>query len=186
MRQGVTVQAATETQRKRKPAFRLLVVFLLPIVIVGGSWTILRLSSRNQPKTLAPEFTLTDIDNNMFSLSSFRGKIVVLDFMATWCSACNQQIPNLEKIWETYRGDIVIISIDIDLSESTERLRAFTQQYTNATWTWARDVANLVQTYQVTGMPKTVVIDQNGFVRFTHVGVTDSSTLIQEIAQLLD
>ena len=72
------------------------------------------------------------------------------------------------------------------LSSSAETLRSFAQGFPYATWIWARDTANLGQVYQVAGIPKTVIIDQDGHIRFTHTVVTYASTFIEEIDQLLD
>jgi len=138
---------------------------------------------------LAPDFTLVDLDGKAFSLKDFRGKIVVLDFMATWCGPCKQQMPHLKVIWERedFRDKVVIISIDVDLREPEEVLRSYRQSYPYATWIWAKDAAEqrVAVAYGVRAIPTIVVIDQEGYVRFVHVGLTSSSTLIQEIEQLL-
>jgi len=133
----------------------------------------------------APDFSLTDLDGNTFSLSDFMGKVVIIDFMATWCGPCRQQMSHYKVVWETYFDKIVLMSIDVDPRESENMLRAFAQQFTYATWIWARDTANLAEAYKVTAIPKTVIIDQDGYVTFTHVGVVDASVLIQEIDQLI-
>ncbi len=94
-------------------------------------------------------------------------------------------MPHYGAIWEKYGDAIVLMSIDIDPRESEETLSAFAQEFPYATWIWARDTANLGQAYQVTAIPKTVIIDQDGYIRFTHTGVTPASAFIQEIDQLL-
>ena len=137
--------------------------------------------------TLAANFSLTDQNGSSSWLSDFIGKVVVIDFMATWCGPCRQQLPHLKVIWEKedYSDKIVLMSIDIDPTESAETLRSFAQGFPYATWIWARDTANLGQAYQVAGIPKTVIIDQDDYIRFTHTGVTYASTFIEKIDQLL-
>jgi thiol-disulfide isomerase/thioredoxin len=137
--------------------------------------------------TLAPDFALTDLDGITFRLSDFKGKVVVLDFMATWCGPCKQQIPHLRTIWEKYRDGVIIISIDVDLSEPEDVLRSYRQNYPYATWIWAKDTAEqrVAVAYGVRAIPTIVVIDQEGHIRFLHVGLTDSSTLAREIDELL-
>jgi len=138
---------------------------------------------------LAPDFLLTDLEGKAFRLSDFRGKVVVIDFMATWCGPCRQQIPHLKAAWEKedYMGSVVLISIDVDVAEPEEALRSYRQGYPYATWIWAKDTAEqrVAQSYRVVAIPTIVIIDQEGYVRFRHVGLTDASTLIQEIDQLL-
>ena len=168
-------------RRKRKIIFGLLILLGVVAVVVVGIFYLLQEHS----PTLAPEFSLTDLNGNAFNLSDFKGKVVVIDFMATWCGPCRLEMPEFKVIWEKYEDDIVMMSIDIDPTESVQTLRSYAQEFPYATWTWARDTANLGQAYHVTRIPKTVIIDQDGYIRFTHVGVTPSSTFIQEVDQLL-
>jgi len=174
-----------EVPIRRRTIYVSLIVLGIIIVAIAGSWY---LQQSRGTGTLAPDFSLTDLNGDAFRLSDFKGKVVVIDFMATWCGPCRQQLPHLKVIWEKedYGDKIVLMSIDIDPTESAETLRSFAQGFPYATWIWARDTANLGQAYQVAGIPKTVIIDQDGHIRFTHTGVTYASTFIEEIDQLLD
>ncbi|MCS7098156.1 MAG: TlpA family protein disulfide reductase [Candidatus Methanomethyliaceae archaeon] len=148
------------------------------IIIVTG-WYILSSSK-------ASDFQLVDINGNYFRLSNFKGKIVILEFMATQCVLCRQQIPYLIEVWEKYRDSIAIISISVDpLRDSDDVLRDFIKRYPNATWIWARDTVNLTIAYKVTAIPKIVIIDKEGNIRFEHLGITSSTIIIQEINKLL-
>ena len=140
----------------------------------------------NQNETVAQDFTLTDLNGNTFHLSDFKGKIVVLDFMATWCGACKQQILHYDEVWKEYENKLVLIIIDIDLRESEGALRKFSEQFSHSDWIWARDTANLAKSYKITAIPKTVIIDQNGYIRYSHTGVIPLSTFKNIINQLLD
>ena len=142
------------------------------------------------PKTenaegLAPDFSLVDIDGNDFTLSSHLGKVVVLNFMATWCGECRSEIPELESVWALYNKTIVIASINIDPFETEEQIRTFRDSYQNATWTWIRDTANVAEAYGVIWIPEAVIVDKNGVIAFTHTGSVHSPTLISEIEQLV-
>ncbi len=113
--------------------------------------------------------------------------MVILDFMATWCGGCRAEIPHLGEIWqkEDYKNKIVIVSINVDPTESAETLKSFAQEFPYATWIWARDTANLAQVYEVVYIPKIVIIDTDGYIRFKHDDVTGASALMSEIDQLL-
>lgn len=81
---------------------------------------------------------------------------------------------------------VVIVSISVDpIYDSEERLREFLKEYPYAEWIWARDTINLRQTHGITAIPTLIVIDQGGYVRFKHVGLTSSSTLVKEIDEIL-
>lgn len=156
-----------------------IIAIILAMAIIVGGWYLTSLSK-------APDFQLIDLDGNAFKLSDFRGKIVILDFMATWCGPCKQQIPYLIEVWQKYGNHVMIISISIDPVRDDEGvLREFADRFPNATWIWARDTANVSITYKVSAIPKIIVIDGSGNIKFEHLGVTHSSTLIQEIEKLL-
>ncbi len=134
---------------------------------------------------MAPDFTLADVKGNVVPLSDFRGKVVLLNFMATWCPACRSEMPVLGQAWAKYKNSIVLISIDIDPTESNDALRNFAATFHYATWIWARDTANLAKAYGVNAPPKTVIIDKDGYISFVHTGVVSEQTLNSEIEQLL-
>jgi len=179
-----STEKIVEVPIRRRTIYVSLIVLGIIIVAISGSWY---LQQSRGTGTLAPDFSLTDLNGDAFRLSDFKGKVVVIDFMATWCGPCRQQLPHLKVIWEKedYSDKIVLMSIDIDPAESAETIRSFAQGFPYATWIWARDTANLRQAYQVAGIPKTVIIDQDGYIRFTHTGVTYASTFIEKIDQLL-
>ena len=160
-----------------------IILFSTAIITISGIW--FTLQNQEHPGILAPAFSLVDLDGTDFKLVDFWGKIVVVDFVATWCGPCRQQIPHYEEIWEKYRDDIVLMSIDVDIRETEETIRAFAQDFPYSTWIWARDTANIGRDYQVTTIPKTVIIDQEGYIRFEHVDVTNASTFTVEIEKLL-
>ncbi len=160
-------------------------IYLLQGSCGAQSDTYLPMDEIENPGVLATDFSLTDLDGNPFKLSDYRGRVVVIDFMATWCGPCRVEMPHYGTIWEKYGETIIIMSIDIDPNETEQTLRNFSQEYPYATWIWAIDTFNLGQPYQVTAIPTTVIIDQDGYIRFTHIGVTPATTFIQEIDQLL-
>jgi peroxiredoxin len=133
----------------------------------------------------APDFTLTDIDGNSVTLSDYQGKVVLLDFFATWCQPCMNEIPNLKTIRDQFQTELVILSISVDpTTDTVAKLQSFRNSY-NVTWEVLRDTKNVYTTYSVTAIPTIYIIDKDGNVNCTHVGTTDASTLANEISPLV-
>jgi cytochrome oxidase Cu insertion factor (SCO1/SenC/PrrC family) len=134
---------------------------------------------------LALNFSLSDLNGNNFMLSNYHGKVVVIGFMATWCGLCRQQMREYNTVWRSYEEKIILVSISIDPNfDNEDVLKSYAKDF-NATWIWARDQSFISQQYGIYAIPTTVIIDQNGYVRFTHVGVIDATTLASEIKSLL-
>lgn len=137
-------------------------------------------------KEEAPNFTLVDINGEQFSLSDHLGKVVLLDFFATWCGPCISEIEHLKSLYNKYSpGQFVILSISVDPnSDTVQILQNFAQQYEIA-WTVARDTTNVADKYGVSPIPHLVMVDTEGYKIHDHVGLTGETTLRSEIDSLL-
>jgi thiol-disulfide isomerase/thioredoxin len=133
----------------------------------------------------APNFTLTDIEGEVFSLSDYQGAVVILDFFATYCAPCIDEIPHLRAIFNDYnRSQLVILSVGVNPSESDALLKDFAQAQ-NMVWRVARDSIQVSDEYGVSYIPTLVIVDSDGYRRFSHVGLTAESVLRNEVDSLL-
>lgn len=133
---------------------------------------------------IAPSFTLTSTDGSLFSLSDYRGSVVVIDFMATWCAPCVVQMEHLRQLYSDYNTHtVVIISIDVDPYETEELIHSFKETH-GENWIFASG-PNVGVAYGVIYIPTLYVIDQQGRVVFKNTGVTSYQTLATEIEKLL-
>lgn len=131
---------------------------------------------------VAPNFV--DTGDDTFSLTSLRGKVVVLDFMATWCGPCKLEMPHLKEIFSSYSAEqVVIISIDVDPTESDETIKQFKATHGDD-WVFASG-SEVGTTYGSVYIPTLYIIDNQGIIAYKNVGVTPSSTLSTEINKLL-
>jgi thiol-disulfide isomerase/thioredoxin len=136
------------------------------------------------PAKAAPDFTLLDIDGQQVSLQQYRGKVVFLNFWATWCIPCREEMPVLERLHQTYQQDLAIISID--LKESVDQVKAFFQKHGLSFPSLLDPNGVVFRDYLVAGMPTTYLIDRDGTMLARGVGGRDwtraeALQLIQEL-----
>ena len=139
----------------------------------------------NPPENPAPDFTITDLDGNKVTLSTFRGKVVVLDLMATWCPPCKEEMKHLNEIHDKYdSARVVIMSIGIDTSESEKQLSDFKNEF-GGDWIFAMDTNNIGDKYTVSNIPTMVIVDKDGQISLRDEGVIKSDKLSEEIDKVL-
>lgn len=114
----------------------------------------------------APDFTLTTFDGEQYQLADLRGKVVVINFWASWCKPCEQEAADLETAWRQYQtgGEVVFLGIAWTDTErnSLEYLSRFDITYPNGP-----DLRTLIsQAYRITGVPETYIVDQNGILAY--------------------
>jgi len=133
---------------------------------------------------MAPDFELEALNGTKIKLSNLRGYVVILDFWATWCKPCRQEMPILGKIYDTYSSKGVVI-LSINIQESKGTVAAFAQAY-KINWTILLDVnGNIASKYKIKYIPTLIIIDKNGCIKHKHIGVTQYNVLASEIDSLL-
>lgn len=134
-------------------------------------------------RLLAPDFTLTDVDGKPFGLSDQLGKVVVLEFMQTTCSACIRQEPNLRELRSKFGSDVVMVILSVNPSDTDSVLRDHRDQNLVG-WIALGDRAGVSEHYSIQATPTIFIIDRDGYIQYQHVGVTESAILISEVDSL--
>lgn len=131
------------------------------------------------------DFTLEDWQGNTVSLSDYRGKIVFLNFFATWCPPCQEEMPEFEQAYVDYEGDVVFLIVDVFTSERTD-LAGVKQWWEDGGYTMPMIIDEegaLQGDYPVRAFPTTFVIDREGDVVGYVEGRINRAMVEQVIAQ---
>ena len=132
----------------------------------------------------APPFTLPRFDDGAIALESQRGKVVFLNFWASWCVPCRAEAPALERAWLGYR-DRGVVFVGVNIQDKDEDARAFLREF-RITYPNVRDDAGKAAIdYGVWGIPETFVIDRDGRITYKHVGALGRATITAKIEEAL-
>ncbi|MCP4040565.1 MAG: TlpA family protein disulfide reductase [Gammaproteobacteria bacterium] len=118
----------------------------------------------------ASNFYLRDLDGELIRLSDFQGKVVLLNFWATWCTSCLKEMPSMQRLYQAYRDkglEIVAVSVD---TASAAKVRAYTEKL-GLTFPILHDRDNLInRLYSNPGVPSSYLIDPQGKVAYRVLG----------------
>ncbi len=123
-----------------------------------------------------PDFTIQDLDGKTFDTKALRGKILIINFWATWCGPCRGEMPDIEKIYKQLGDDVAFIAIDVPEERMTpETMKAFLKEG-GFTFPVALDDAqnSVADRYKVGAIPTTLFVDAAGALAYKQVGAFPS------------
>ena len=143
-----------------------------------------RSNSPSLQHRVAPDFTLPLLDGGQVRLSSYRGKVVLLDFWATWCVPCRAETPHFVELQQKY-GDRGLQIIGVSMDDSPDPVRPFVQQF-HVNYPVVMGTADVGSAYGgVLGLPIAFLLDREGKIQAKHIGATDAAVFEKEIVSLL-
>ena len=167
------------TNRSSTPFKVYIASFTLFLAVITGISAVAFCPVVQAARNEAPPFTLTSIDGTSFNLSDYRGQVVVLDLMATWCSLCDKEMKELAQLREESPG-VIVITITVDPTETDEMLRDYKEKH-NADWLFARDTDKVWIKYRDLGLPTLVFIDPQGNLSFQKADFLPTAELKSEV-----
>lgn len=133
----------------------------------------------------APEFKLEDQDGNFLKMSDFKGKVVIVNFWATWCPPCRKEMPSMQRAWEIFqKEDIVMLAINV--GEDSDAIFAFTAEYPVEFPLIMDKGSSVVRQWKVRGLPTTYIVNPDGEIVYQAIGGRewDSDEIMNQIRRL--
>ncbi|MFC1576396.1 TlpA disulfide reductase family protein [Candidatus Omnitrophota bacterium] len=162
----------------RGKAIFLLVVFFAMFAIGCGNTEAAKDQFGN-----AQDFTVKDINGKTVKLSDYSGKVILLNFFATWCPPCRTEMPDFEELQKEYKNDLKVIAINVG-RESQGTVKSFAEK-NGLTYTIAMDDGSISRLYgPMPGIPVTVIIDKSFNIAKRYVGLRTKAVFESDIKAL--
>lgn len=118
---------------------------------------------------MAPDFTLQDLDGHNHRLSDYRGRVVILNFWATWCPPCRREMPSMERAWQAVKSqDVVMLAVNV--GEDADTVYTFLADYPVSFPLLLDEDAVVVGKFPIRGLPTSYVIDPRGRLVYQAIG----------------
>ena len=181
------------TSKRRVPLWAQILIWglLISLLVLVGLGLKRTQQGTIQPGENVPDFSLTlfsgyeyDGQTNI-KLSDLRGKVIFVNFWASWCKPCEQEAPALEDAWQYYQVDGRVVFLGVDYVDTEPAARVFLKKF-NATYPNGPDIGTTVsQLFRIKGVPETYIIDVNGILRYVKIGPFSSADEIKSIVDPL-
>ena len=191
--------AALETKPPKRSKLLWVVLGLWAAVILGAAVIfaldklgLLSLSDMTQPQVFeageapqvgqpAPLFEVAGLDGKMVSLAGYKGRVVVLNFWATWCGPCVREMPMFQKAASQYASEMVVLGID--MQESANKVRSFMADLDIQYDILIDQSGQVGKAYQVFMLPTTYFIGADGLIQAHHIGIMTEDQLAIYLSQ---
>jgi thiol-disulfide isomerase/thioredoxin len=160
----------------------LILLTVLAVIVILARYTSTSNSSVENVRP-APQFSLANLDGKNVSLKDFANKVIVVDFWATWCGPCREEIPHLNELYENYRGKgLVVVGISMD-AEGPEVVKQFAKEL-RMEYPVVMGNENVQQDFGgIVGLPTTFVIDRKGNIVKKYTGYQPA--IMQDMEQTI-
>ncbi len=162
--------------------------FLLSVFLAASSWAQTNVIG-NKIGDRAPLFQLEDENSIIHSLSDYKGKVVLLDFWASWCGPCIKSLPSMQALYSKYNShsnfEIVSVSVDVNTKNWRSALKQYGPTWTNLC-TSKDSFSKICGDYNVMTVPKLYLIDQEGIIVAKNINLQQADKFIGKLLNQVD
>lgn len=163
---------------------RIVVVGLVVALLGLLGWGLRARAGGPVENGVAPDFSLTTFEGQTVTLGELRGKVVIINFWASWCVPCRQEAAYLESTWRAYK-DKGVVFVGVNYVDAEPNARAYLDEF-DITYPSGPDPAQkIARTYRIKGVPETFYVDKAGQLRVVQIGPFSPPTLEEKINELL-
>ncbi len=180
-----TILDPPDTIRPRQKRWGQLAVWVLFVALMAVmGWKLVQVTRGSVSSGSAPDFTLITFDGESFTLSDYRGHVVVINFWASWCGPCALEAATLEQAWRDHR-DLGVVFLGVDYVDTESEALVYLENW-GISYPNGPDMRTEISlAYRIRGVPETYIVDRNGNVAAHIIGIADHAKLTSTIASLL-
>src|SRR6266496_3569276 len=171
--------------------YSMLVVITLAIVVIIGLKVFPQQASSLPPSPLvgkqAPDFNLPTLDDTEVNLSQFHGQPVLINFLATWCLPCREEMPELVRSYEAHKSEgLMILGLNLTYSDTLPDVQAFVNEF-HMTFPVLLDKDGQVaeKSYPLPGVPTSIFINRDGTIERVQIGLMSGRQIDKFVAEIL-
>jgi len=136
----------------------------------------------------APDFTLKSLQGENLRLDEYKGQVVLINFWATWCGPCRQELPLLDRLHQRYQdAGFAVLGINVEGVEKADEAQAMVSKAGVTFPVLVDEGQQISELYALEAMPTSVVVDRDGVVRYVHLGYKpgDETKYLEVVKQLI-
>lgn len=164
--------------------FKLRIIFILVFIAILSSTLVYSKQPQISENSPAVDFTLPDIKGKKYTLSSFKGNVVLLNFWATWCPPCRYEVPMLDRIQKEYKNEkfkVVAVSLDSDVNSLKEYLKSVSVSFLIL----SDSKGSVGYMYNILAIPTSFLIDKKFIVRKIYLGIIHEKEFKKDLEKWL-